>query len=67
MAQTRKENTVSESDALRPDLVGLRLFDMPIFGIAGAADPMFETMRNPEAVGPWMRLPGGWLDGARIH
>ena len=60
-----EENAVSEADALRPDLAGLRLFDTPICGIADAADPMFKTMRKPEAVGPWFRLPDGWLDGAK--
>jgi len=56
---------VSRDDALREDLVGLRLFDPPLVRVASASDPLFERLREPQAVGPLMRLPSDWLPEAR--
>lgn len=55
-------NRIAESDALRPELVGLELYDQPIFGFGRANDPMFEELRRPEAVHPGFVLPQEWLE-----
>ena len=34
------ENYITEADALRPDLTGLRIYDAPLWGVAAAEDPI---------------------------
>ena len=58
-------NRLSAEDALTPDLAGLPFFAEPLVGVARADDPLFEELRRPEAIGPWFRLPGEWLPGAK--
>lgn len=58
-------NRVTAEDALRPDLAGMRMFEEPLFGVAAAEDPLFETLREPGIVGPHLRLPREWLPDAR--
>lgn len=52
------ENQVGAEEALSPDLAGLPLFDPPLLGISAAHDPLYATLKAPEAIGPWP-LPGG--------
>ena len=56
---------IAQNDALRQDLVGLRLFDAPLVRVANASDPLFARFREPQAVGPIMRMPSDWLADAR--
>ena len=56
---------IAPDDALREDLAGLRMFDPPLVRVGAADDPLFEQFREPQAVGPLMRLPSEWLPGAR--
>ena len=58
-------NRVSREAALCPDVAGVQLFDSPLFGVAAASDPLFAALRDPDAVGPQMLLPGGFLPGAQ--
>ncbi len=58
-------NFISLRAALSPSSANLKIFDEPLYGVAAADDPLFEEMRSPDAVGPQMRLPGDWLDGAQ--
>lgn len=57
-------NQVSGEDAIRPDLVGMTMYDPPIMGVASAHDPHFQTLRRPGVIGPHFRLPAEWLPGA---
>jgi epoxyqueuosine reductase QueG len=57
---------VSEAEALRPDLAGMRIFDAPIFGAAAAEDPLFSQLKSAAAVGAGQFLPADWLPGARF-
>lgn len=63
--ETSPKNVVGSEDAMREDLVGLRLFDTPLACVAAADDPMFEALKAPEAVHPEYRTPDMWLCGAR--
>ncbi|MDR2355323.1 MAG: 4Fe-4S binding protein [Clostridiales Family XIII bacterium] len=58
--------TVSETDALRKDLVGMRIFDAPIFAIAAADDPLFLRLKSDASVGAHHLLPADWTPGARF-
>ncbi len=57
-------NYVSPSEALSPELAGMRIYDAPLIGYARANDPLFTGLQKPEAVGPQFMLPGQWLEGA---
>jgi epoxyqueuosine reductase QueG len=57
---------VSEAEALRPDLVGMSLFDAPIFAAARADDPMFLKLKSEEAAGDRHCLPADWTPSARF-
>lgn len=59
------ENRVQATHAIAPELVGLPLYGAPVLAVGDAADPLFETMRAPEAVGAWFRTPEQWLPGAK--
>lgn len=59
------DNAVRAEDAMREDLIGMRIFDAPLFAVGGAGDPLFEALRDPQAVHPKYRLPSEWVAGAR--
>lgn len=63
--RTSLHNRLAPEDALSPELAGLPFFDEPLVGVARADDPLFEELRRPGVVGPWFRLPGEWLPGAK--
>ena len=56
---------VAQDQAIRGDLAGMRLFDAPLVRVAEASDPLFARLKEPQAVGPQMRMPTDWLPGAR--
>ena len=60
-----EHNYVSEQMALDPSDVGKRLYDSPIIKIGSAADPLWEQLKAPQAVGPLFRTPQEWLPGAK--
>ena len=53
-------NYISEEDALRPEIAGMRIFENPIMAVASADDPLFDDMRSPQAVGEHFMLPKQW-------
>lgn len=60
--QSSKQSRIMATDALRPDLAGMELYDRPIFGFGRADDPLFEELRRPETVHPAFMLPREWLE-----
>lgn len=59
------ENYITEADALRPDLAGMRIYDAPLWGVAAAEDPGFAALRDPAVLAENAWLPNDWLDGAK--
>lgn len=57
-------NYVQKEDAIRPDLVGMQIYDSPLVGVASAKDPLFGELRKPEIVGEEVLLPREWLSNA---
>ncbi|MFZ7103493.1 MAG: 4Fe-4S binding protein [Peptococcaceae bacterium] len=47
-----------------PELNNMRIFELPLLGVADARDPLFGKLKEPEAVGPHHLLPGEWFPGA---
>lgn len=58
-------NVIDAQTALTPDLAGMVLFESPLVGFASAADPLFESCRDPKVIGPWHKTPDEWLPGAK--
>lgn len=58
-------NRVDAAWALKPEDIGMQLYAEPLIAAADAADPLFERMKEPDAVGPWYRGPEEWVPGAR--
>ena len=58
-------NTLSAEEALTPAFVGVPLYDAPILAIGAADDPLFDGLKQPEAIGPHFRTPQEWLPGAK--
>jgi epoxyqueuosine reductase QueG len=58
-------NHIDEIYALRPEYVGMPIFESPLVGCAAASDPLFEHMRQrADIYGPTLRMPEEWLPGA---
>jgi len=60
-----EDNIISAEIALNPDVVGMRIYDAPIFAYGSADDPLFLKFREPEIVGEGHFLPKDWLPGAK--
>lgn len=63
--ETSPGNLISPEIAISGASVGLRMYDAPLIGYASADDPLFDALRNPEAIGPHFLLPRDWLPGAK--
>lgn len=57
-------NFVLPEKARREDLVGFRMYDVPIFGFGEAADPMFYELKESHIIGDHFRIPIDWLPQA---
>ena len=57
-------NFVHEEQAIRKDIVGMRIYDLPILGVASADDPIFESFRQTGVIGPHFNPPKFWLPEA---
>lgn len=62
---TNEGNFIQPEDAMRDDLVGLRLFDAPLFGVASAHDPLFAKLKDPNVLSDNFKSPEEWLPGAK--
>ena len=60
-----EHNYVSEQMALDPSDVGQRLYDSPIIKVGSAADPLWEQLKAPQAVGHIFRTPKEWMPSAQ--
>ena len=58
-------NYISKEQALIPSMEGLRIYDLPLIGIADALDPLFNKMLEPQVIGPHFLLPQQWLPDAK--
>lgn len=60
-----KSNYIPAEDAIRDDLIGMQIFEDPIFAFGNAADTLFEELRLPHIVHPYVLLPGDWIKDAK--
>lgn len=59
------ENYISSDSAIRPDLIGMQIFDMPIYAVSNAFDPLYRELKKTDIVGPWHKLPTDWMKAAK--
>ena len=69
MAEDYTENSplnyVSESAAISPELVSMRMFNKPLIGAASSDDECFASFKDTGVVGPHFMSPAEWLPGAK--
>ncbi len=58
-------NRIEASYALRPELVGIKMFEPPLVCIGAADDPYFELCKQPHIVGEYHMTPKEWLPEAK--
>lgn len=58
-------NYISEDTAISEKVVGLRLYDAPIFAFTTADDACFLDLKQPSAIGEHFMLPKEWLPQAQ--
>lgn len=63
--ETSAENHVKEEDAMCGAVVGMRIFEPPIFGFGNPGDEYFNRFKDPEVIGPHFRRPEEWLPEAQ--
>ena len=54
-------NYVSKYKAITEELVGMKIFDEPIFAFGDARDSGFNLLKNPSVIGEHFLLPTEWL------
>lgn len=60
------ENNIKEELAFSSHLIGMKIFDDPIFGVAKASDPIFELFSDEyEVMYNKFQKPNEWLDSAK--
>ena len=63
--QTNPYNFISKEAALNEFIIGMKIYEKPLFAFAAADDAMFQKLRSLEAIGPHFLLPEEWLSGAK--
>lgn len=59
--QNSDYNYVSKDNALLEELVGMKIFEEPIFAFGAADDEGFQMLKNPQAIGDHFLLPKEWM------
>ena len=55
------ENRISQEQAIEQRLVGMKLYERPLLGVARADDERFLILKQPEAIGAHFLLPKEWM------
>lgn len=63
--ESSKGNRISREIAISDDVVGMKIFEDPVFAFGNAEDDYFETLKNPAAIGEHFLTPVEWLPAAR--
>ncbi|MBQ2095534.1 MAG: hypothetical protein II474_06495, partial [Firmicutes bacterium] len=59
------ENMVTEETAADAADIGSPIYDEPVICIGGADDPLWEQIREKQAVGEIWKTPKEWLPSAK--
>ncbi len=58
-------NYINESNAVRADLIGMKIFDSPIFAFGDANDELFNKLKSNDVVTDEYMLPHDWLNNCQ--
>ncbi|UTB32206.1 MAG: 4Fe-4S binding protein [Methanobacterium sp. ERen5] len=59
-------NFVETNDTnLVKDIDGMQIFDKPLIGLAASDDPLWNTLKKPEVVGPNHMTPTEWMSESK--
>lgn len=58
-------NVLTSEMEIKPEYVGIRMFDPQLAGFGAASDPLFEAFKETGAIGPWHMGPEEWLPGSK--
>ena len=59
--ESSEENFISKEIAISDNVVGMKIFDAPIFAFGDAMDAYFKILKDSLAVGEHFMLPKEWL------
>jgi len=60
-----QDNYIAKEIAISDNVVGMRIFDTPIFAFGSADDEYFALLKQPSVIGEHFLLPKEWLPGAK--
>jgi epoxyqueuosine reductase QueG len=60
-----EDNYISKEIAISENVVGMKIFEAPIFAFGSANDEYFTLLKQPSAIGEHFMLPNEWLPQAR--
>lgn len=63
--QSSEYNSISEQVAISEKVVGLKIYEDPIFAFGDAEDALFDELKKPEIIGKHVLTPKEWMPEAR--
>ncbi|MBZ9634500.1 4Fe-4S binding protein [Clostridium sp. FP1] len=63
--ENSRENYITNEIAISQNVVGMKIFEAPIFGVASSEDKYFTSFKEPSIIGKHFMLPKEWLPEAR--
>ncbi|MDF2523485.1 MAG: 4Fe-4S ferredoxin [Clostridiales bacterium] len=63
--ESSEDNVISKEIALSESVVGMKMFEAPIFAFGEAEDEGFKSLKDPTAIGEHFLLPQEWLPNAK--
>jgi len=60
-----EDNYISKEIAISANVVGMKIFEAPIFAFGSANDEYFTLLKQPSAIGEHFMLPKEWLPQAK--
>jgi epoxyqueuosine reductase len=65
LVRNSEDNVISAKTALSKDLVGMKIYEEPIFSFGAADDDEFALLKKPEVMGSYALTPLEWLPSAK--
>lgn len=63
--ENSKDNSITEQVAISENVVGMKIFEAPIFAFGSVEDKYFTLLKDPKVIGEHFLLPKEWLSQAK--
>ncbi len=63
--ESSEDNYIAGEIAISGDVVGMKIFDAPIFAFGSADDEYFQLLKNPSVIGEHFMVPREWLSQSK--